>query len=183
VTDTFTPQQQAVIDRVESDLVSGRYFDRIAISNRSVPLGRPPIASRHWAAIMKALATYAADGDRAAATAAKVFGKVNLYLTPNEVIAQVAEVLAKVVREGYFDVIGATGPEGGRRSAHQHPTDLRQAIRLALLMVEVEMVAGYLGHLPGLGWALAHLVERENVSVSHWLYPTLAAALAKKEVS
>ena len=176
-TTTLNPQQRLAIGRTEENLLSGRYFDLIAASNRSVPLGGPPIASQYWAGIMQAIATYARDGDRSAATAYRLLGRINLYLTPNEVVAQVAEGLAEVVREGFFDVIGATGPGASRRSAYQYGTDLPQAIRLALLMVEVEMSAGYIGHVPQVGWALRLLVERERVSVHSAVYPKVAASL------
>jgi hypothetical protein len=177
-TTELTEGQIQAIERVEKNLLDGHYFTLIANSNRSVPLGGAPINSRHWAGIMKAVATYAASDNRAAATAHKIFGRINLYLTPNEVIAQVATVLAEVVREGYFDVIGATGPEAGRRSAHQHPTDLRAALYLALLMSEVEMNAGYIGHVPGVGWVIQHLVERENVTVYACYLPCVSEKLA-----
>jgi hypothetical protein len=176
-TATLNPQQRLAIGRTEENLLSGRYFDLIAASNRSVPLGGPPIASQHWAGIMQAIATFARDGDQSAATAVRLFGTINLYLTPNEVIAQVAAGLAKVVREGYFDVVGATGPAASRRSAYEHTTDLRTAIRLALLMVEVEMSAGYIGHVPQVGWVLRLLVKRERVSVSSAVYPKVALSL------
>jgi hypothetical protein len=178
-TTELTEGQIQAIERVEKNLLSGDYFTLIANSNRSVPLGGASINSRHWADIMKAVATYAASDGRAAATAFKIFGRVNLYLTPNEVIAQVATVLADVVREGYFDVVRATGPEAGRQSAHQHATDLRAALYLALLMSEVELNAGNIGHVPGVGWALQHLVERENLTVYACYLPKVAAQLAK----
>jgi hypothetical protein len=176
---TVTEADQKVIARVEAELISGQYFTLAANGHRSVPLGGPPIRSGDWANIMKAVATYATWSDRAAATAAKIFGRINLYLTPNEVIAQVATVLAEVVKEGYYDVVRATGPEAGRASAHQHATDLREAIRLALLMDEVEMSAGYIGYVPGVGWVLRHLVERESVTVYAAYLPKVAKALAK----
>jgi hypothetical protein len=178
-TTELTEGQIKGIERTEKNLLDGQYFTLIANGNRSVPLGGAPIASRNWAGIMKAVATYAASGDRAAATAFKIFGRINLYLTPNEVIAQVATVLGEIVREGYFDVIGATGPEASRESAHQHSTSLREAIHLALLMSEVELSAGYIGHVPGVGWALRHLVEREGITVYACYLPQVAKALAK----
>lgn len=178
-TTTFTENEQKVIARVETGLLNGQYFSLIANGNRSVPKGGAPINSRHWADIMKAVAAYAAGGDQSAATAFKIFGRINLYLTPNEVIAQVADVLGEIVREGYYDVITATSPEPGRPSSHQHATDLREAIRLALLMSEVEMSAGYIGHVPGVGWVLRHLAERESVTVYACYLPRVAKALAK----
>lgn len=176
---TITPADQTVIERVEGNLLSGQYFTLIANGNYSVPKGGAPITGKHWAEIMKAIATYATMGDQAAATAFKIFGRVNLYLTPNEVIAQVATVLAEVVKEGYYDVIGATGPEPGRASSHQHATTLRDAIRLALLMTEVEMSAGNIGHVPGVGWVLRHLVEREGIRVYAAYLPQVAKRLAE----
>lgn len=176
---TITEGDQKVIARVEAELLSGYYFTLTANGSRSVPLGGPPIRSGDWANIMKAVATYATWSDQAAATAFKIFGRINLYLTPNEVIAQVADVLAEVVKEGYYDVIRATGPEAGRASAHQHATNLREAIRLALLMTEVEMSAGYIGHVPGVGWVLRHLVERESVVVYACYLPKVAKSLTE----
>lgn len=178
-THVYSESERAVIARVEKDLLSGRYFDLIVASNKSVPLGRGPIRSSDWAAIMKTIATYAAASDRSAATAAQIFGRINLYLTPNEVMAQVAQVLAEVVRKGYTDVWGATGPNASRPSAYEHATDLHEALRLALLMTEVEMNAGFIGHVPGMGWVLQHLVERENIQIYPWTFPALAAKIAK----
>lgn len=175
-TSTLTESQQQTVERVERKLVSGDYFTLIVNSNRSGRLGRGPIASRDWARIMQVVATYASTGDRAAATAFRIFGRINLYLTPNEVVAQVAEALAEVARDGWHDVVGATGPGAGRPSQYDHPTDLRAAIMLALLMCEVQMNAGYTGRAPGIGWVLRHLIERENITVPTRL-PRVYAAL------
>lgn len=180
MTTTLTPERRAVVARVEENLLTGRHFDLVAQSARSVPLGAPPINHRDWARIMQTIANFAAASDRDAATAFALFGKINLYLTPNEVIAQVAEGLAKVVREGYFDVIGATGPGAGPRSSYQYPTTLSEAIWLSLLLVEVQMNAGYLGHVPSLGWALSSIIERENVRVPAAVFPKVAASLAER---
>lgn len=180
MSDTTTARDQAVIERVERDLLSGRYFTLREQSNKSVPLGGGPINSRHWADMMGAVATFATGGDRFAATAAKILGRVNLYLTPNEAVAQVAGAIAGVVREDYYDVIEATGPEASRPSAHTHPTTLRVAIMHALLMVEVEMSAGYIGSVPGIGWALRALMEREDITVPAYLFPRLAKAEAAR---
>lgn len=174
-----TTRDQAVIDRVEENLLSGYYFTLIERSNKSVPLGRGPIRSRDWANIMEAIAKYAQQGDRSAATARALFGRINLYLTPNEVIAQVAGVLAEVVRKGYYDVVRATGPEPGRPSSHEHATDIREALRLALLMTEVEAAAGYIGHVPGIGWCVKALVEREGITVYEAYMPRVAKMLAR----
>ncbi len=174
---TQAERDEQTMARFEADLISGLYFTRRVASNKSVPLGGPPIASRHWADIMGAIAQYAKQGDRAADVAAHLFGRINQYATPNEVVAQVADVLAAYVRNGYYDVRRATGPDPGRPSSHQHDTTLRDAIHLALLMVEVEMSAGYIGHVPGLGWCLHRLVTRENMIPNRFYLPKVAKAL------
>lgn len=172
-------REAATIARVEADLLSGRYFRLIANSHNSVPKGGPPVTSGGWAKAMEAVAKYAQMGDRAAATAAQVFGKINLYATTNEVVAQVATRLAEVAATDYYDVIRATGPEPGRPSSHTHPTDLRSALYLALLMTEVRVVVGYHGSAPGIGWVVQHLVERENLPVYACYLPNVAKMLGK----
>lgn len=173
----MTARDDAAIARVEVDLVSGRYFRLIAASNRSAPLSGAPIASRDWANMMLAIATYARMGDRAASTAAQIFGRVHQYLTPNEVVAQVADALAEVARSGWYDVRSASGPNPGHPSSHEHPTTLRDALWLALLMTEVEMSAGNIGHVAGPGWVLQRLVARENITVHQVYLPQVAKAL------
>lgn len=182
-TKTFTEREQAVIDRVEADLLSGRYFTLIANSHKSVPLGRGPASARGWGGAMQAIAKFAAEGDWFASVAYRTLGRVNLYLTPNEVHAQIAARFADIVAEGYTDVIGMTGPEASRPSAYEHPTTLRQAILLALLMVEVHHRSDFLGSVPGIGWCLRALMERENVPVSAHLFPALHAAEALRAQS
>jgi hypothetical protein len=173
-TKTYTDSEQVVIDRVEADLLSGNYFTLRERSNRSARLGGPAVSSRGFSGVMQALAKFAGDSDWATSVAAPALRSVNAYVTPNEVLAQVAASLAKSVHDGYFDVIGATGPEAGRSSAHQHKVTLRQAITLALLMVEVEHGVGYHGSVPGVGWCLAALMEREGMIVPAHLFPATA---------
>lgn len=178
MTTTYAADDQQVIDRVEANLLSGYYFTLIANSHNSVPKGGPPVTAEGWGAVIEALGKYARMGDRSAAAARVVVGKVNLYATANEVVAQVANALAEVAREGYYDVVRATGPEPGRPSSHQKATDLRTALSMALLMVEVTAAVGYVGHVPGVGWVVRHLVERENMTVYPMYLPRVAQMLA-----
>ncbi len=168
----YTESEQSTIARVEADLLSGRYFHLIANGNRSVHGYASAIAARGYGGILQALGRYAAQGDREVAAVSKIH--VNPYGTTNEAIAQVASGLAKVASEGYYDVIGATGPEASRPSAHQHKTTLRVALGMALLMTEVKMVAGFSGSVPNIGWCLDALLKRENYPIYPMTYPHVA---------
>lgn len=168
MTTTTTERDQKLIDRVEGELLSGRTFTLIEQSHRSVRLGGPPATSRAYGQIIETLGRFARQGDWHTAAVREAIVKVNPYVTPNEQIAQVAGVLAEFVRKGYFDVISATGPEASRPSAHQHATTLRQALLLSLLMVEVKEAADFSGSVPGVGWCVQALMEREGMTFPAW---------------
>jgi hypothetical protein len=173
-------REQKVIDRVESELLSGRTFTLIEQAHKSVPLGGPPATSRAYGRIIEALGRFARQGDWHTAAVRGAITCLNPYLTPNEQIAQVAGALAKFVREGYYDVISATGPEASRPSAHQHAVTLRQALLLKMLTVEVEEAADFAGSVPGVGWCVTALMEREGMTLPSHLFPLHAAVLASR---
>lgn len=177
---TRTQQDQKVIDRVEAELVSGQTFSLIARANRSARLGGPAVSAQGYGRVIEALGRFAAQGDWNVAAVRNAIVRANPYQTPNEVLAQVAEALADFVRGGYYDVIGATGPEASRPSAHQHDITLRQAILLKMLMVEVEESIGYHGSVPGLGWCVQALMERDGITFPAHLFPRHAACLAAR---
>lgn len=180
MTSTISERDQKVIDRVEGELLSGRTFTLIQQSHKSVPLGGPPATSRGYGKVIEALGRFAAQGDWHTAAVRGAIVKVNPYVTPNEVVAQVAGALAEFVAKGYFDVIGATGPEASRPSAHQHAVTLRQAMLLKMLMVEVEEAIGYTGSVPGLGWCVQALMEREGMTFPEHLFPLHTAAQKRR---
>lgn len=169
--DTISERDQQVIDRVEGELLSGRTFALIAQSHASVRLGGPPATSRGYGKIVEALGRFARQGDWHTAAVREAITSLNPYVTPSEQIAQVAYAVGKFVREGYFDVISATGPEASRPSAHQHAITLRQAILLKMLMVEVEEAADFAGSVPGVGWCVQALMEREGMDFPAHLFP------------
>lgn len=176
-TKTYTEREQSIIDRVEQELTSGKTFHLISQSYFSKPLGGPPATARGYGRIIQTLGRFAAEGDWHLAAVREAISVLNPYVTPGEQIALVARSLCNFVNEGYYDVIGATGPEAGRPSAHQHPITLRQAILLKMLMVEVEEAADSAGSVPGLGWCVRALMERENMTIpAHLLLPPHVAA-------
>lgn len=172
-------QRLAAIERVEADLLSGRYFTLIERSNRSTIGYRPMVSGRSYGGALKALATFV-DGDWSASIAAAAVKRINAYGNANEVVAAVAESIAKSVHDGWYDVAQATGPEASRPSAHQHPTTLRKALLLALLMCEVKegVGPGALGTSGGVGWVITHLLEREGMTIPRHLFPLTAARYA-----
>lgn len=177
---TFTENQQKTIERVESDLLSGRYFTLIAQAARSRYGYQPPVGARYWGAAMVAISQYATWGDRPADEASQILGKVNLYGTEAQAVQQVAEIVADIVRKGWFDTFVATGPEPGRRSDHQHDTKLRDALRLALLVNEVQAALNFNQPVARLGWVLQHLIERESVIVYACYLPRVAKGQAEQ---
>ena len=122
-TTTRTESDQKVIDRVERELVSGQTFQLKANSNRSVRKGGAPIAARHYGQIVETLGRFAADGDWATAVVTSALRGLNPYLTPNEVVAQVAQALADFAREPYFDDRGRA-----QRGLHR-PRPRRRLVR------------------------------------------------------
>lgn len=167
---------QATLDRVREQVLDGTSFHYKAQSLRSIPLGGGPTTHREYAGVLTAMANFARTGDWGAHVADKVLKRLNQYLTPGEMAAQVAEVLGQVVREGWFDVRGATGPEPGRRKDHQKPTTLYQALLLEVLFAEATWNV-YLGTTPGIGWAVADLLKTENVIVYETYFPNVAKQL------
>lgn len=183
MTTTHTEADQRVIDRVEQELLSGRTFFLIWQARKSAPLGGPAINSRGYGQIIATLGRFAAQGDWHVAAVREAISALNPYVTTDEVIAQVAAALQQFVAEGYYDVIGATGPEASRPSAHQHTVTLRQALLLSMLMVEVEEAAGYSGSVPGMGWCKQALMEREQMTFPQHLFPLHAEARERREAS
>jgi hypothetical protein len=170
-----------VIERVQRELLDGTSFRYKAQGFRSVPLGGGPATAREYASVITALGKFASMSDWAAHVTAKVIaGGINQYLTPSEMVAKIAESLQSVVVDGWFDVRGATGPEPGRRSSHQKPTTLRQALLLECLFAEVSWNV-YLGTVPGLGWVVAGLIRDEGVTVYECYFPNVAKQLRETE--
>lgn len=178
-TTELTAGQQAGIERTEEYLLSGYYFTLIAQSAASRYGYQPPVGYSYWSAAMTAVAKYGSWSDRMAETAFQLMGKINLYGTEAQAVQKVAEILSGIVRTGWYDTIGATGPEPGRPSSHQHATKLRDALYLAALMDEVEAALNYNQPKANIGWALKHLIERENLTIHACYLPRVAKALAE----
>lgn len=174
-----TTDRSQVLDRYPRDVASGRTFHYIEQSHTSADrMGYyPMVASREYGQVIATLGAAAQIGDRYAAAVADALPKVSPYFNGHQIVAGIARAFGKTVREGWYDVAAATGPEAGRPSAHQHPTDLPHAILLNLILTEVTY-ALRLGSVPGPGWAIKALVEETGVRVPAHLLPNVAKALS-----
>lgn len=171
-------QEQEQLEEQAADLVSGKNFYRHAASARSRYGYEPPLSRRQWAECMAALANMAAQSDALAQVASGI--RVNLYGTASQAQAAVWEGAAKAVAAGYDDVIGRSGPEGGRYKVR--PYTLHQAISMAYYLEEA--AAPFASHVPGVGWVTAALARREGVRVWGLMrvpMPSFEAAVEKAE--
>lgn len=134
----YTGARDEQIAQWEIDLVSGRVFALAANGHASRFGYQPPATSRRYAEILTALAGLARMGDQGAAVAAHLIHGVNLYGTDAQQATALYRAAADMLSRPYHDVIGATGPEASRPSAHLHVWTPRmvllisQAIRTAI---------------------------------------------------
>jgi hypothetical protein len=174
-----TTTREEVAERYRNGLISGQRFlwayESHASADRMSPRG--PIGSRTYSQIVTTVGRFAMNGPRAAATAHRILAALPLYGTPGQTMAAVARALSEVVQDGYYDVIGATGPEAGRPSDHKHATTIYDAIILDLLWTEIGMTVGasVTGSVTGIGWCLDALIREHNVPVTMLLLPNVAA--------
>lgn len=184
MTATRTPhdQHEAAYDRAISDLFEGRSFARWGFPDVIARYHGGAVGSRSYGAAMGVVAKFATMGDWSASIAAKVFHGTNLYSTSNEFRAQINRAISEAASKGYYDVIGATGPEASRPSAHQHETTEHQWMTLYCLHTEVEMAMAEvytIGHVPCVGWPYARWMQENGFSVSPVYFPRVAKALAR----
>lgn len=182
---TQTAEQRAAAnaERVEEyarDLVSGEVFRKIEASQRSRRSyhGAGPLGYRAYSEMLAAVARFARESDRHADVAYRIVHDAPLYNTEAEVLAKIADVLAQVCAEGYFDVVGAASPEPGRRSDHSHPTTLRWALQLDLLWTEITTRVDT-STSNAIGWCAQALLDREHVTVYQHTYPNIHAEKAR----
>ena len=176
---TEAARREAAYERFKAEYVSGAYFARRSFPDPIARYHGGPLHPRQYGGMMEAVARFASQGDWHAAVARHIFGKVNLYSTPTEAVAQVAGGISEFARKGYTDVVGMTGPEAGRPSQYtDKPVTERQSLLLVLLLAEVEMAASKagvgLGHVPGLGWVVSRWMEEQDMSLPHY-FPLLRA--------
>lgn len=144
-----------VVDRVERHLLDGTYFALHAESHRT---RRPGCVLRRssYAQVLRALADLADDSDAMAQVAAAIVPRVNLYGTDAEESVHIYDAAAKAITAGYDDVVGRSGPDGGRRTVR--PFSLAQCIKVARALSKA--TASMDTAVPGVGWAVEAVFDR-----------------------
>lgn len=173
-------KRAAILRTYHADLVSGAVFARAALSHRSAYGYRPPLGNRAWAHALATIAEMAGKGDNYGMVAAAILRPLAScrYQTGPEMAAHIYEAASAAIAEGYTDVLGATGPEAGRRSSYERPFTAAECAVIAVWLTEaIRLVAE---STTSIGWCLAHVIGAERVH-THLLPKSLAATLAPKE--
>ena len=150
----------AVIERVRDDLMTGRYFTLHAASQRSRYGYHPVVSRRGWAHALGTLARMAEQSDMLAQIAVAVVGRVNLYGTDPEECAHIYEAAVAALAAQYDDVVGRSGPDGGRYNLRDYT--LAERIQLAAWLGEATRLMDA-SHAHGVGWAVAAIADAESV--------------------
>jgi hypothetical protein len=177
---TLDQRRQVAMDQYRQKLTDGVVFHYGDESHSSADRMsyHGPLNHRDYAKAVKALGNIAGMSDRMAAAVAHILPKLNLRGTKPQLLASLHRALGDVHREGYFDVVGATGPNASRRSAYEHPTTLRDAVWLELIVSEVEIALGEAVY--ALGWCLTALVDELEVRPPAYCFPGVADQLQKR---
>jgi hypothetical protein len=159
---TLTDSQQAVLARYGDDLLNGQTLYRKAASVASVRGDWVIVGRKPFAHALQTLGRMAAESDAMAQVAGAIVQKItrHQYTTEHEMGAAIAHAAADALRTGYDDVIGRSGPEGGRRGVK--PFNLHQAVAINLWVTEAMRFCNP-GSTTSIGWCLAHYAEQERV--------------------
>ena len=153
--------KQETLDRYCEDLQSGRTFVLHSQSSRSIRCYEPPLNRSDWGHVMIVVGDMARESDALAQVATSI--RVNLYGTRSLAMASIYDAMFKAVNGEYDDVIGRTGPEPGRPSSHRRKFKLSECISLAYWAKAMTAPLDYC--VPGVGWALEALRDKNNVFI------------------
>lgn len=161
---TEEERHQAAVNRTESSLLDGTYFTNHSRSYRSIHGSASMVVQGRdgYAHCLQVLGKMAAQSDAHAQLASAIVRQLPLYQTDKEAAAKVYEVAAKVLSEPFDDVIMRSGPESVRFSQTQKPWSLHTRLSIACWL-EAACSKFYLGRVPGIGWCVRELAERERV--------------------
>lgn len=121
-----------------------------------------PINPREYGVVIERIGRMAQGSAKQAQIARDMLSKINLYGDRGQLCATVFRSVFETMRAGDFlDVIGATGPEASRRSAHMQPWTLTDKI-IARAWCNV-LTAGFTASVPGHGWALTDLAAEHGI--------------------
>lgn len=163
------------------DLALGRTFHYQADAHRSADFMRRygPISARNYAGVLGAVARFTSQhpSDWKTAVADAILSKIRSAFTDHQVMAGIAEELAKFVAAGWHDFQTSTGPEAGRPSQHVHRLTEGQLVLLSLLAQEIASNLS-LGSVAGIGWCLRRYIDEIGFDVDRLMFPNMAAKLS-----
>lgn len=172
---TLTPDQAKIVEGLADRLLTGKEFGRqaaIAMQNERCNPGWM-LTCRQYGDIISQIGRMATTGDRMAFVACHLL-KVNRHGTAYQARERLYAAARQVWSNPFDDVSARSGPEMVPYHQAQRPWTLTDAIRVYLHVEEaLASCASSMGTTAGIGWALAHLIEREGVSVTTWEYPVL----------
>lgn len=159
---------EARLAEYQDELLHGIVARKHRDSARSVPLSHDWVIQRSdgYAYCIEVLAKMAGQGDALAQVAHRIIPVVPLYTTNHEATAKVWDAAYRAIEEGYDDVIGRAGPEGGRP---KRPFTLVEVIRIQLFLLEATAKMNT-GLRASVGWTLDELCKRNGIDYGHMPY-------------
>lgn len=151
----------ATLERYERNLMDGTRWALVYQSERGQIGYRSMLNPNDYAAALAILADLAREGGMCAELASAAVRKINLYGTVHDMVAAVADAFAETMRNPYDDVAARTGPEPVRYSTAQKPWPLRVRLIADCHLARIGWLTR--SYVPGYGWCLTELCERERV--------------------
>jgi hypothetical protein len=162
MTETQTARNAEILERYEANLLSGETLRLKAASIGSVRGDHVIVGRQAFAHALQTLGRMANESDALAQVAGHVTQALvrTQYQTRHEMGARIADAAYMAVKAGFDDVVGRSGPEGGRFQVK--PFNLHQTVAINLWISEAVRHCNP-GASPEIGWALAHFARQENV--------------------
>jgi hypothetical protein len=160
-------QRDAKIERYMDATLDGETFTGTARSLRSIQGYKPPPRNEEIGALYRAAGKLAAMGDNYVPFAIAIAHAGGQFQSSGELLASAHEAAARVVREGYTDVIKLASPEPGRRRDAQRPFTMREILTVREVLTDAELSFSAINGVPGIGWVEAAI--RESLGMRKWI--------------
>lgn len=158
MTEERRTEMAATLTRYREDLESGRTFALHYQSHRSRRTGCV-LNRTAWAQLVEHMAQMARLGDAYAQIASAVVGKAPLYGDRRDLCANAYDAVCIAWRRGYDDVVGRSGPEGGRYGVKLFGSRVAVVVSVWLEFA----LAGSTDSTTGIGWAAREVMDELNI--------------------
>lgn len=149
-----------VVDRVRTDLLSGRSFTLAAEGVESIIGYQPPLGYRRQRNAIRLIAEGMTD-DRQTELLAPALRCFDAGLTPPQAVGKAYRFVAASLDQGFEDVVRKASPEPGRKCDWHHDYTLADVLRASQTLRKA-----YDACIPGeggTGWCEAILCEIEGI--------------------